>query len=236
MRTRIQRPEYRIQKVKKCGQYTIGGTIAVETGQRWAGRWVGRRKSGQEAEKRTGFAHMEFASTRLGPDKSTQVVDFPHLAHASQAELGTSVGNGVREYRRIGGSGVGRVGAHGVHALPCVVDAKLCEKIIGFYRIVWLPKPATRWVPSRVVRLRETWSHFIGYYRTEQACNYVFSRILSIRVFFRKGSQKKKKAGTEKRGENVERPEFRDRHRCSEGRKMRSRHLPVDSCGRFGRF
>ena len=34
-------------------------------------------KGEQEVLKGTGFAHIESASTRLGPDNSTQVVDFP---------------------------------------------------------------------------------------------------------------------------------------------------------------
>jgi hypothetical protein len=48
-------------------------------------------------------------------------------------------------------------------------NAKLCEKFTGFYRIV---------------------SHFIGYYRTEQARNYAISRILSIGAFFDKEAGK----------------------------------------------
>jgi len=49
-------------------------------GQRWAGRRVNLGKGGQVLGKRTGFAHVEPALTRLRPGKSTQVVDFPHLS------------------------------------------------------------------------------------------------------------------------------------------------------------
>jgi hypothetical protein len=41
-------------------------------GKMWAEKWVNLGRSGQEVGKRTDFA-------RLGPDNSTQVVDFPHL-------------------------------------------------------------------------------------------------------------------------------------------------------------
>ena len=48
-------------------------------------RRVGRRAShtigGQGVGKWTGFSHIETALIRLFPHKSTQVVDFPHLAH-----------------------------------------------------------------------------------------------------------------------------------------------------------
>jgi hypothetical protein len=78
-------------------------------GKRWVGKWVRPGKGGRIAGKQTGFSHVAPALTRLFPDVSTQVVDFPHLAHVSQAELGTSIGNGVLEYRNVGG-GVERGG------------------------------------------------------------------------------------------------------------------------------
>jgi hypothetical protein len=48
--------------------------------QRRVGMWVQPGGSGQEVGKPTGFAHIAPGSTRLGPDNSTQVVDFPHLS------------------------------------------------------------------------------------------------------------------------------------------------------------
>jgi len=86
-------------------------------GKRWGGKWVDLGKGGRVAGKRTGFPH-------LGPDNSTQVVDFPRICSVSifsggvknsrisgrgmigrgmemegQAGLGTSMGNGVLECR-----------------------------------------------------------------------------------------------------------------------------------------
>jgi hypothetical protein len=55
-------------------------TEAVAAVQRRDGKRVDLGRGGQEMRKRTGFAHIAPASTRLGPDNSTQVVDFPHLA------------------------------------------------------------------------------------------------------------------------------------------------------------
>jgi hypothetical protein len=48
-------------------------------GQRRVGTWVRPGLSGQEVGKQPGFAHIAPASTRLGPDNSTQVVDFPRI-------------------------------------------------------------------------------------------------------------------------------------------------------------
>ena len=55
-------------------------TEAGDAGQRWVGKRVELGKGGQVAGKWTGLAHIATASTRLGPDNSTQVVDFPHLS------------------------------------------------------------------------------------------------------------------------------------------------------------
>ena|SRR6266478_3025822 len=54
-----------------------------EAGGGWkgrAGKWDYLRKSWSVVGKRTGFAHLITAFTHLGPDNSTQVVDFPHLS------------------------------------------------------------------------------------------------------------------------------------------------------------
>ena len=55
-------------------------TEAVAAGQRRIGKRVQAGGSGQAIGKRIGLAHIAPASTRLGPDNSTQVVDFPHLS------------------------------------------------------------------------------------------------------------------------------------------------------------
>jgi len=60
----------------------------VRSGRKTGGdgkRWVGKRAfptlSGQMVGKWCSFSHLETALTRLFPHVSTQVVDFPHLAH-----------------------------------------------------------------------------------------------------------------------------------------------------------
>jgi len=78
--------------------------------------------------KRTGFSHFETALTRLFPHVSTQVVDFPCMCDVglfherpetaefrqgndrqrNEAELGTSMGNGVLEYWERRGQEAGR--------------------------------------------------------------------------------------------------------------------------------
>jgi hypothetical protein len=56
--------------------------------------------------KRTGFSHLETALTRLGPDKSTQVVDFPYMCmvrlfcEAMKSRNGK--GRSLREFRGFG--------------------------------------------------------------------------------------------------------------------------------------
>src|SRR5713226_7153359 len=57
-----------------CGLEAGGG------GEIWDGRRDEVGKGGKAMGKRTGFAHLEFTSTRLGPGNSMQVVDFPHLS------------------------------------------------------------------------------------------------------------------------------------------------------------
>ena len=64
---------------------------AVAVGKRRDGRWVDLGKGGQKVGKWCSFSHLETTLTRLFPHKSTQVVDFPHLAMVSQAELGTKI-------------------------------------------------------------------------------------------------------------------------------------------------
>src|ERR1700680_14155 len=49
-------------------------------GQRRGGTWVNLAKGGPAVGKRTGSAHIAPGTTRLCPDKSSQVVDFPHLS------------------------------------------------------------------------------------------------------------------------------------------------------------
>jgi hypothetical protein len=65
-------------------------TDAGAAGQRWAEPafaqelWrAGAGKGGQKFGKWTGLARLAPGSTRLRPDKSTQVVDFPHKATVS---------------------------------------------------------------------------------------------------------------------------------------------------------
>jgi hypothetical protein len=63
-------------------------------------RRLGVGKGGCEIKKWCSFSHLKTALTRLFPHKSTQVVDFPHLAMVSQAELGTNVGKAEKKPQR----------------------------------------------------------------------------------------------------------------------------------------
>jgi len=64
---------------KEALKIGIKGLKAGGGGKRWFGSRAYVGKGGQVLGKRTGFAHIEPGSTRLGPDGSTQVVDFPHM-------------------------------------------------------------------------------------------------------------------------------------------------------------
>jgi len=73
-------------------------------GKRWVGRRVQPGGSGQEVGKRTGLARLVRCLTRLGPDNSMQVVDFPgmygvrffwggpEIVFSDRANLGTNMG------------------------------------------------------------------------------------------------------------------------------------------------
>jgi hypothetical protein len=114
VKTRIQNPapkafgvkKYRIQKVEKCGEDAATGTVMAETGQWRAAMRVQPGKGGQAVGKWAGFSHIEPGLTRLCPDKSTQVVDFPYMcmvrlfcgAMKSRNEKGRS----LREFRGFG--------------------------------------------------------------------------------------------------------------------------------------
>ena len=56
------------------------GREAGGGGKRWDGKWVDLGKGGKEVGKWTGFSHLATTFSHLGPDNSTQVVDFPHLS------------------------------------------------------------------------------------------------------------------------------------------------------------
>ena len=62
------------------GGFDRCGRNAGRIDERRAGKRRDTALSGREVVKWTGSSHLETALTRLGPDKSTQVVDFPHLA------------------------------------------------------------------------------------------------------------------------------------------------------------
>ena len=71
-----------IRPYRALGEVVRCGRNAGEINERRAGKRGFTALSGREVVKWTGFSHFETALTRLGPDKSTQVVDFPHLAYA----------------------------------------------------------------------------------------------------------------------------------------------------------
>ena len=101
-----------------------------------------------------GICHFETAISHHSPDKSTQVVDFPHLAMVrffweqgfyrrdtetqSQKEQDSEGGGSFLRFR----------------AMECGADfrGKKCG-LFGF------PSPPRDGCPREVVRLRETWSH-----------------------------------------------------------------------------
>jgi hypothetical protein len=57
--------------------------------QMWVGEWVKLGKGGQGMGKRNSLARIEPVLTRLGPDKSMQVVDFPCMYNVrSFGEIG----------------------------------------------------------------------------------------------------------------------------------------------------
>jgi hypothetical protein len=58
-----------------CGREEGGG------GKRRVGKWANPGLIGPEVGKWTGSARLKRNFARLGPDDSTQVVDFPHLTH-----------------------------------------------------------------------------------------------------------------------------------------------------------
>ena len=62
------------RELRRCGRES------GRCGQRWSDRWANLGKSGQKVGKGTGFDHLATGFDRLGPDKSMQVVDFPHLS------------------------------------------------------------------------------------------------------------------------------------------------------------
>jgi len=67
-------------------------------------------KGGCEIGKWCSFSHLATAFSHLFPHNSTQVVDFPHLAMASQAELGTNMGKTEKNHgNKRAGSNVRRL-------------------------------------------------------------------------------------------------------------------------------
>jgi len=97
-------PGYNMTGLRPCRAGVDSASGEVDRTEQWrVGERVQQGKGGEEAVKLSGFSHFETALTRLFPHKSTQVVDFPHLAHvrlfsggheirfSSQAGLGTGV-------------------------------------------------------------------------------------------------------------------------------------------------
>ena len=104
----------------------------IRTEQRWKAGAGGKRRverrrftalSGLEAGKSTGFAHIETGSCRLGPDKSTQVVDFPHICSVRffrrSHEMGSHGGNRDKPQTKRSLEPIWGSGADGMQALPC---------------------------------------------------------------------------------------------------------------------
>ena len=110
MKTRIQHPEYRIQKVENAprGKVAAGGT----------GFTFGTMtRSGRDVGKWCSFSHFETRSSRLFPHKSTQVVDFPRICALSVFRKdkeeplrygGTERSGAWNQYSECGGRGIAR--------------------------------------------------------------------------------------------------------------------------------
>jgi hypothetical protein len=85
--TSSRRIEYKTPHVARVygGQRSARPTTweAGRDGQKVARKWANLGKSGQDVRKRTGLARLAPGSIRLGPDKPTQVVDFPRMYDAS---------------------------------------------------------------------------------------------------------------------------------------------------------
>ena len=96
MKTRIQHPEHTIQNEAVCPFARPGAGMRSASGT--------MTNSGRRTGKRTGFSRLETAFSHVGPDKSTQVVDFPRLAHVGQAVLGTNIAEAERKPQRHGGT------------------------------------------------------------------------------------------------------------------------------------
>jgi hypothetical protein len=143
---------------------------AGAVGKRWAGRRVQPGGSGLAEGKRTGFAHMETTSTRLSPDVSTQVVDFPRMyevrvflmvgkfSFQSQAEFGTEVGKlkesridvALKEWRvRIAITGPDRPLISGFVRLYANIFAYFEKKV--FFTALWPSNLDTQQVGGKIV-------------------------------------------------------------------------------------
>ena len=107
-------------------------------------------KSGRLAEKWTGSYRAKPASARLRPDKSTQVVDFPHLAYAGVfrevmklvlATDGTQIEHGRRKdgLIRKAGNEENRIGQIVNHRWRKDIEQEGTETSAGgFVGFIWL--------------------------------------------------------------------------------------------------
>jgi hypothetical protein len=177
----------------KAGETLLRSKAMEGRGEkRCVGKWVQVGKGGCETGKRRSFSHFETALTRLFPHKSTQVVDFPRMY-----EVRVFRGWGKKEPLRHEGTEAYETWNQGGDG-----GEKLCKKI----RIVWLPKPATRWAPQwscslarnvvakspRKFGLFHESSRSYAKVRTDQGRGYAMLRIVTGKSNFLRESQFKR--------------------------------------------
>jgi hypothetical protein len=94
-------PGYNMTGLRPCRAGVDSAAGEVDRSEQWrVGKRVQQGKGGGEAAKPTGFSRLETALTRLFPHKSTQVVDFPHMAmvrlSCGRPEMGSAT-DGTRD-------------------------------------------------------------------------------------------------------------------------------------------
>jgi hypothetical protein len=161
-----------LQDPRQAGETLLRSkAMEGEGGQRWAGEWGDVGKVGRMVGKWIGLAHMETASTRLGPDNSTQVVDFPHLAMVSVFSGGGK--NSRISGRGMIGSGMAKRSLEPVWEMECwsigVMEGQSGKKRRARNYARNLPAfIASFHVLSDIIeQIRPVITHFLAYYRSE---------------------------------------------------------------------
>jgi hypothetical protein len=132
--------------------------------------------SGQDVGKWAAFAHMETGLTRLGPDKSTQVVDFPRIAYVRLFWGGA-------ENRRISDRGMTKRSLEPIWGRENHGDTVLRVK----WRLEVLPDGQWGGVRNYAEKITAYYAFFRGFPRFYAQIRAVFTRFyafLRVRPFF----------------------------------------------------